>query len=94
MKLKSMAVDELGGSVEVPVVPLTSITRSKADPNAYAVLVIEDAVGKQTARLRSVTLGESYGNSVAISSGVKPGDIVITTGVSQVADGEEVRVMP
>jgi hypothetical protein len=39
-------------------------------------------------------LGDSYGNSVGISSGVKPGEIVITTGVTQVADGEEVRVMP
>ena len=41
---------------------------------------------------RNVTLGESYGNSVAVNSGVKPGEIVITTGVTQVADGEEVRV--
>lgn len=92
--IASMVVNESGVTTEVPVVPLTSITRSKADPNAYAVLVIEEAAGKQIARLRTVTLGESYGNSVAISSGVKPGEIVITTGVTQVADGEEVRVMP
>jgi len=90
----SMVVNESGVSTEVPVVPLTSITRSKSDPNAYAVLVIEEAGGRHVARLRNVTLGESYGNSVAINSGVKPGEIVITTGVTQVADGEEVRVMP
>jgi hypothetical protein len=29
-----------------------------------------------------------------VNSGVKPGEIVITTGVTQVADGEEVRLMP
>lgn len=92
--IASMLVNESGATTEVPVVPLTSITRSKANPNAYAVLVIEEAGGKHTARLRKVTLGESYGNSVAISSGVKPGEIVVTTGVTQVADGEEVRVMP
>jgi RND family efflux transporter MFP subunit len=92
--IASMVVDESGESTEVPAVPLTSITRAKADPNAYAVLVIEEASGRQIARLRNVTLGESYGNSVAISSGVRPGDIVITTGVTQVSDGEEVRVMP
>ena len=92
--IASMVVNESGVTTEVPVVPLTSITRSKADPNAYAVLVIEEAAGRHIARLRTVTLGESYGNSVAISSGVKPGEIVITTGVTQVADGEEVRVMP
>ena len=80
--------------MEIPIVPLTSVTRSKVDPNAYAVLVVEEAGGRHVARMRNVTLGESYGNSVAVNSGVRPGEIVITTGVTQVADGEEVRVMP
>jgi len=77
-----------------PVVPLTAVTRSKTDPNAYAVMVVEDAGGRHVARLRNVTLGESYGNSVAVNSGVKAGEIVVTIGVTQVADGEEVRVTP
>ena len=92
--IASIAVNETSGSAEVPVVPLTAITRSKADPNAYAVMVVEDAGGKHVARLRNVTLGESYGNSVAVNSGVKAGEIVVTIGVTQVADGEEVRVTP
>lgn len=91
--IASIAVNETSGSNAIPIVPLTSITRGKADPNAYAVMVVEDAGGKHVARLRNVTLGESHGNSVAVNSGVKPGEIVITTGVTQVADGEEVRVM-
>jgi RND family efflux transporter MFP subunit len=90
----SMTVNEAGATKEFPVVPLTAVTRSKVDPNAYAVLVVEEVNGKHVARLRTVELGESYGNSVAVNSGVKPGEIVITTGVTQVADGEEVRVMP
>jgi RND family efflux transporter MFP subunit len=92
--IASMTVNEPGAMKEFPVVPLTAVTRSKVDPNAYAVLVIEEINGKHIARMRNVTLGESYGNSVAVNSGVKPGEIVITTGVSQVADGEEVHVMP
>jgi len=92
--IASMTVNETGAAKEFPVVPLTAVTRSKVDPNAYAVLVIEEVNGKRFARLRKVELGESYGNSVAVNSGVKPGEIVITTGVSQVADGEEVHVMP
>ena len=92
--IASMVVNESGVSTQVPVVPLTSITRSKTDPNAYAVLVIEETAGKHIARLRNVTLGESYGNSVVVNSGVKAGEIVVTTGITQVADGEEVRVMP
>jgi RND family efflux transporter MFP subunit len=92
--IASMSVNETGASTEVAVVPLTSVTRSKADANGYAVLVVEDAGGKQIARFRNVELGESYGNSVVVKSGVKPGEIVVTTGVTQLADGEEVRVMP
>ena len=91
----SMNVTETAGApVVVPIVPLTAITRSTIDPNAYAVLVVEEAGGRRVARMRNVTLGESHGNSVAVNSGVKKGEIVITTGVTQVADGEEVRVMP
>lgn len=93
--IASMSVTETtGASAEVPIVPLTAITRSKVDPNAYAVLVVEDAGGKHVARLRNVTLGEAHGNAVAVNNGVKAGELVITTGVTQVADGEEVRVMP
>lgn len=90
--IASISVNEMTATTEVPVVPLTAVTRSKADPNAYAVLVVEENGGRQVARMRTVTLGESYGNSVAVSSGVKAGEIVITTGVTQVADGEEVRI--
>jgi RND family efflux transporter MFP subunit len=92
--IASISVNETGPSTEVPVVPLTSVTRSKADPNSYAVLVVEETGGKHVARLRNVTLGESYGNSVVVKSGVKAGETVVTTGVTQVADGEEIRVMP
>ena len=92
--IASIAVNETSASAEVSVVPLTAITRSKVDPNAYAVMVVEDAGGRHVARLRNITLGESHGNSVAVISGVKAGEIVVTTGVTQVADGEEVRVIP
>jgi RND family efflux transporter MFP subunit len=92
--IASMSVTETGASTEVPVVPLTAVTRAKANANGYAVLVIEEAGGKQIARFRNVELGESYSNSVVVKSGVKPGEIVVTTGLTQLADGEEVRVMP
>jgi RND family efflux transporter MFP subunit len=88
----AMSVKEAGPTTEVPVIPLTAVTRAKA--NGYAVLVVEEAAGKQIAHLRNVELGESYGNSIVVKSGVKPGEIVVTTGITQVADGEEVRVMP
>src|SRR4029078_5156646 len=38
-RIASIAVTETSASAVLPVVPLTAITRSKADPNAYAVMV-------------------------------------------------------
>jgi len=93
--IASLNVNEgTGAQVEVPAVPLTAITRSKENPNAYAVLVVEEKEGKQFARLRPVTLGESFGNSVAVTSGVRAGEAVVTTGVTQIADGERISVIP
>lgn len=88
----------LGGAASVatspmPIVPLTAITHLPQNSSAYAVLVMEEREGKQFARLRPVTLGESIGNAIVISSGLKPGEMVVTTGVSQIADGELVAVV-
>lgn len=77
----------------MPIVPLTAITHLPQNATAYAVLVMEEREGKQFARLRPVTLGESVGNAIVITSGLKPGEMVVTTGVSQIADGEMVAVV-
>jgi RND family efflux transporter MFP subunit len=77
----------------LPIVPLTAITHLPQNSTAYAVLVMEEREGKQFARLRPVTLGESVGNAIVITSGLKSGEMVVTTGVSQIADGEPVAVV-
>lgn len=77
----------------VPVVPLTAITHLPQSSSAYAVLVMEEREGKQFARLRPVTLGESVGNAIVITSGLKQGELVVTSGVSQIADGELIAVV-
>jgi len=93
--IASLSVHEGAGTqASVPVVPLTAVTRSKENPNAYAVVVVEQSAGKQIARLRTVTLGESLGNAVVVTSGVREGEIVVTMGVTQVADGEAVQIVP
>lgn len=93
--IASLSVNEgTAAPQEIPVVPLTAITRAKDSTNDYAVFVVEERDGKHFARPRTVTLGDSFGNAVAIRSGVKPGEIVITTGAGQVADGEQVQVIP
>lgn len=72
------------------IVPLTAITHAPEHPEAYAVMVMEEREGKTFAQLRPVTLGESVGNAIVIKSGVSTGELVVTTGVSQVVDGEQV----
>jgi multidrug efflux pump subunit AcrA (membrane-fusion protein) len=62
--------------------------------NSYAVFVLIEQGGRQIARVRDVKLGETYGNTIAVTEGVKEGDRVITTGVTLVRDGDAVKVIP
>ena len=39
-------------------------------------------------------LGVAYGNVIGLERGLKPGDRVITSGATQVRDGQQVRVLP
>ncbi len=77
-----------------PVVPLNAVLKSTTDANGYAVFVVIEQGGRQIARVRDVKLGETYGNTIAVTEGVKEGDRVITTGVTLVRDGELVKVIP
>jgi multidrug efflux system membrane fusion protein len=76
------------------VIPLNAVMKAKNDPNGYAVMVVVERGGGQFAQLRDVKLGESYGNTIAVTAGVKPGDRVITTGGTMVNDGDQVKVIP
>jgi RND family efflux transporter MFP subunit len=92
--IASIQVYEEAAQVEVSVVPLTAIVRSKENPNSYAVYVVEANGGKQHARMRSVALGEALGNAIVVKDGVAAGEQVITNGATLIADGEVVQVIP
>src|SRR5882672_115665 len=77
-----------------PVVPLNAIVKSQTDANGYAVFVVTEQGGRLIAKVREVKLGETYGNTIAVTEGVKEGDRVITTGVTLVRDGDAVKVIP
>ncbi|HEX5474620.1 MAG TPA: efflux RND transporter periplasmic adaptor subunit [Vicinamibacterales bacterium] len=74
------------------VVPLAAVVVAPGDPNGYAVYVVEARDGRSTARVRPVQLGETFGNSIAVTSGVQAGDRVIVRGATIVADGDVVRI--
>jgi RND family efflux transporter MFP subunit len=77
-----------------PVVPLNAVVKSKTNTKGYAVFVVIEQGGRQISKVRDVQLGETYGNTIAVTDGVKEGDRVITTGVTLVRDGEPVKVIP
>ena len=79
-------------SAAVPVVPLSAVVGSKP-AGAYAVFVVEDAGGKQTARQRTIEIGEAFGNRIAIQSGLKAGERIVTVGADLLRDGERIQIV-
>ena len=77
----------------LPLVPLSAIVRG-AKEQGYAVVVVEQRGNLATAHLRTVALGDLVGNLIAVSEGVKIGEMVVVSGASLLADGDPVRVIP
>jgi membrane fusion protein, multidrug efflux system len=76
--------------VEALVVPQEAIVRVS---DGHAVFVVRREGALEFAEARSVTLGASQRNLVAIASGLEPGDRIIVVGQKQVAHGDRVRVV-
>jgi multidrug efflux system membrane fusion protein len=79
-----------GGSL--PVVPLSAVVRFP-NSNEFGVYVAADENGGLVARARKVELGDTFGNTIAVKSGVKAGDRVISTGATLVGDGMPIRLV-
>lgn len=97
--IASLEVRDGQSGMPVNVVPISAVVRSKTDPAGYAVFVVEKRVAgtggeEEVARIREVKLGEAYGNLIAVTSGVSPGEAVIVIGATLVVDGQKVRVIP
>lgn len=73
-------------------IPLGCLVRNDSDPGSVWVYVVEKRSGGPVARMRKIQAGEAVGNSVIIKSGLEPGDMVITDGVSLVRDGDIVKI--
>ena len=81
-------------AARVPVLPLSAVVRAADNPSAFGVFVVEQRGGEFIARARTVELGAAYGNVIGLEGGLQPGDRVITSGATQVHDGQQVRVLP
>src|SRR5277367_1295342 len=92
--IASLALDGAQLPDSVLAVPLSAVIRDPAHADSFAVMVTEGAGDPPTARLRSIELGNTYGNMIAAKGGLAFGERVITTGVSLVKTGDKVRVIP
>jgi len=91
--IASISIAAQHSSGRVMAVPLTAVVRSPHAPDAFAVFVAEgdgDTVKVHTA---DVKLGDTYGNVIAVVSGVSAGDHIVSTGATMIRDGEQVKVI-
>lgn len=78
----------------VTVIPISAVIRSPLDPNAFAVFVPEGSGDMVKVHARNVTLGQSYGNNIAVTSGLNLHDRVVTSGTNMIKEGDQVRIIP
>ena len=90
--IASVEIGTMAPQDALPLLPLTAFVGAPGD--RFAVMVVESNGPVTRARLRQVELGDVAGNRVAVIRGLTPGERVITTGASMVADGEPVEVLP
>ena len=76
------------------VVPLSAVVRSTKQADGFAVFVVIDQAGKSIARERTVEIGDTQGNLISVTKGLKPGESVVVTGGTLIKDGDEIKVIP
>ncbi len=97
LKAGMIASITLGGGrtkEKVMVVPLTAVIRSPDHKEGFAVYLTEGPGDTPTVRTQDVTLGDTYGNNIAVLSGLNVNDRVVTSGTNMIKAGEQVRVIP
>ncbi len=78
----------------VTVIPLSAVIRSNNHPDGFAVYVPEGTGDTVKIHSQDITLGNTYGNMIAVTSGVNVKERVITSGTNMIKDGDEVRIIP
>lgn len=79
----------------VMAVPLSAVIHDPQRANGFAVLTAEGDGEIESAHLRTVELGDVYGDMIGVNGGgLRFGERVVTTGATLVKNGEQVRVIP
>jgi len=90
--IASVQVDQAAPQT-VAVVPLTALMTTQSGSNIYSVFAILEREGKQYAQLKSIRVGQTVGNSVAVEEGLIPGERIIINRTNQLNDGSAVKVI-
>jgi multidrug efflux pump subunit AcrA (membrane-fusion protein) len=69
-------------------VPVTAVSRISGQ---YFAFVAEQGPNGLVARQRPIGVGEIRGNEYIVTSGLKPGDKLIVSGIQKIADGAPVK---
>lgn len=69
-------------------VPVTGVSRVSGQ---YFAFVAEQGPNGLVARQRPINVGEIRGNDYIVTSGLKPGDKLIVSGIQKIADGAPVK---
>ncbi len=85
------AVSGLFGRVRIPQgtrYALTVPTRAVWDEQGLTMVWVID---KGAVRLRMVTVGGTYGDRIEVTTGLKPGEVIVASGKGRLAEGDQVR---
>jgi RND family efflux transporter MFP subunit len=74
-------------------IPLSAVVPSAAEPEAFAVMVVEENKGASVAESRMIQVLAVYDNSVSVE-GVQPGERVVSGGAQLLKDGDLVQIIP
>jgi multidrug efflux system membrane fusion protein len=92
--IASLTIGASSPSGSVTVVPISAVVRSPSNLNGFAVYVTDGTGDMVKVHTQDVTLGNTYGNMIAVRSGVNIGDRVVTSGTNMIKNGDEVRIIP
>lgn len=73
------------------VIPVLSVVRLNGTPFVY---VMQEVNGHYEAQEKAITLGETVGNSYAVTDGIAPGQRVIVSGTQFLVNGMPVQPIP
>ena len=92
--IASITIGAPSPSGGVTVVPISAVVRSPSNLTGFAVFMTDGTGDMVKVHTQDVTLGNTYGNMIAVRSGVNIGDRVVTSGTNMIKNGDEVRIIP